>query len=419
MTSIGTRARPGTGRQRRLGGAATAVALAASLTAGVSPAGAAPAAPAVPGQAPPALEVDVVDIVGPDGQGFVPVEINVRGEVSGFVPGSGFTTGPPLLWDDGEVHEIAPGTNGIPHALNAWGEVTGALAAPPGSSTAFRWRAGRLETVPDSGAADVNELAQVLRADRRPGGGVDLVVDGPFGETLVPVPDRPDSVNPVAVTNDGRVTGNLVDPEVYRSTAFTWDRRHGTTLIEAPGLSATTASASSDAGHVIGRATTVEGDERAFIWKDGELTDLGSLYGGYTTVVRGVTTPADFAYNASNRKVLNVRGQVVGTSIREDPWSQRGFIWDDGVMTDLGDLRGGCARVIPTAINNWGQVVGTCEQGSAPLTFLWQDGEMRELGSIVDVGFPVGINDRGQIITLGVAGGEAPVLRGHVVTVRR
>ena len=142
------------------------------------------------------------------------------------MPGSGFATGPALLWDDGEVVELTPGTNGIPHALNAWGEVTGALAAPPGSSTAFRWRAGRLETVPESGAADVNELAQVLRADRRPGGsGVDLVVDGPFGETLVPLPEGSDSANPVAITNDGRVTGNLVDTEVYRTTAFTWDRR--------------------------------------------------------------------------------------------------------------------------------------------------------------------------------------------------
>ena len=136
-------------------------------------------------------------------------------------------------------------------------------------------------------------------------------------------------------------------------------------------------------------------------------------------MVRGLTTPADFAINASNRKVLNVRGQVVGTSVREEPWSQRGFLWDDGVMTDLGDLRGGCARVTPAAINNWGQVVGTCDQGTEPLAFLWQDGEMRELGSIVDVGFPVGINDRGQIITLGVAGGPAPVLTGRVLTVRR
>jgi probable HAF family extracellular repeat protein len=421
MTSIGTRARPGTGRQRRLGGAATAVALAASLTAGVSPAGAAPAAPAgpaAPGQAPPALEVDVVDIVGPDGQGFVPVEINVRGQVSGFVPGSGFTTGPPLLWQDGEVVEIAPGTNGIPHALNAWGEVVGTLVDSSGT-TAFRWRAGRIETVPASQAVDVNELAQALRLERGTGAtDVDLVVDGPFGETLVPLPEGPDSVNPVAVTNDGRVTGNLVDTEVYRTTAFTWDRRRGTTLIEAPGLSATTATASSDAGHVIGRATTVDGDEHAFIWKDGELTDLGSLYGGYTTVVRGLTTPADFAINASNRKVLNVRGQVVGTSVREEPWSQRGFLWDDGVMTDLGDLRDGCARVTPAAINNSGQVVGTCDQRSEPLAFLWQDGEMRELGPVVDVGFPVGINDRGQIITLGI-GGEAPALTGRVLTVHR
>ncbi len=136
-------------------------------------------------------------------------------------------------------------------------------------------------------------------------------------------------------------------------------------------------------------------------------------------MVRGLTTPADFAINASNRKVLNVRGQVVGTSSRVQDGAQRGFVWDDGVMTDLGDLRDGCARVTPTAINNWGQVVGTCDRGSGPLAFLWQDGEMRELGSVVDVGFPVGINDRGQIITLGLTGGEAPVLTGHVVTVRR
>ncbi len=153
------------------------------------------------------------------------------------MPGSGFTTGPALLWDDGEAVEVAPGTNGIPQALNAWGEVVGSLVDPSGSTAAFRWRAGQLETVPDSVAADVNELAQALRVQRGTGPiDVDLVVDGPFGETLVPLPEGPDSANPVAITNDGRVTGNLVDTDVYRTTAFTWDRRHGTTLIEAPGL---------------------------------------------------------------------------------------------------------------------------------------------------------------------------------------
>ncbi len=47
----------------------------------------------------------------------------------------------------------------------------------------------------------------------------------------------------------------------------------------------------------------------------------------------------DLGGGASIATAINARGQVTGISLREDG-SQAGFIWQNGVMTDLGSLGG-------------------------------------------------------------------------------
>src|SRR5262249_43135513 len=74
--------------------------------------------------------------------------------------------------------------------------------------------------------------------------------------------------------------------------------------------------------------------------------------------------------------------------------------WQDGVMADLGSLYGNDGNSWAYGINDAGQVVGASYVPFGVHPFLWQDGQMIELG-ILDgssAGGAFGINDAGQVV---------------------
>ena len=76
---------------------------------------------------------------------------------------------------------------------------------------------------------------------------------------------------------------------------------------------------------------------------------------------------------SSRAEAINNRGQVVGTAchdgVQETPC--RGFLWQDGAITQLGTLGGTCSRAMD--INNRGQVVGmSCTAADEAHAFLWR-----------------------------------------------
>src|SRR5262249_29083283 len=87
------------------------------------------------------------------------------------------------------------------------------------------------------------------------------------------------------------------------------------------------------------------------------LTDLGAL-----------VSPTAQALN------LNDAGQVVGAV------NGRAFLLQDGVVTDLGTLGGLTSQA--NAINNLGVIVGSSalDPTTPSVAFLWQDGVMYDLG---------------------------------------
>lgn len=148
-------------------------------------------------------------------------------------------------------------------------------------------------------------------------------------------------------------------------------------------------------GQVIG-ASNLTGDPgcqifcqtHPFLWDRGVLKDLGTFGGSF-----------GFALG------INDSGEVVGWTTNENDQAQLAFFWRDGVMTNLGTLNGDDCSVA-FQINSKGQIVGNsfpCAGGPAH-GFLWQDGLMTDLNALLPPGSsltPWGdgavINDRGDI----------------------
>ena len=116
-------------------------------------------------------------------------------------------------------------------------------------------------------------------------------------------------------------------------------------------------------------------------------------------------------------RILNSSGEVIGASDTgiPDPFAPNcfldcyvlnGWIWQDGVRTNLGTLPGGASSV-PSAINAYGVIVGQAQNGTVdsltgwPETdaVLWEHGQVRNLGNLGGTqGIANAINNGGLVV---------------------
>ncbi len=210
------------------------------------------------------------------------------------------------------------------------------------------------------------------------------------------------------VNNRGQVVGwaeNAVHdptcnaPQVLQFRAVLWDTRRDRVqeLPPLPGDTVSAATAINDRGQVVGISGICDNAvgrfsaAHAVLWEDGVVTDPGDL-GGETW-----NTPM----------AINQQGEVVGFANLPggDPgaFNAHAFLWTeaDG-MQDLGTLLPDDAFSQALGINGRGQVVGLSCGGSGCRAFLWENDVMTDLNTLVPgygghLVFANDINARGSI----------------------
>jgi probable HAF family extracellular repeat protein len=138
----------------------------------------------------------------------------------------------------------------------------------------------------------------------------------------------------------------------------------------------------------------------AVLWENGTVTDMGNLGGSVNTELRGIGTIA---------LSINNRGQAVGAAALAGNNTGHAFLWSKelGHMVDLGTIQGDVVSAA-LGINDRGHVVGpSLDGGGNPRAFLFRDGAMKDLNSLVPPGsiymlIPYAINDEGLVAGFGV-----------------
>jgi probable HAF family extracellular repeat protein len=106
------------------------------------------------------------------------------------------------------------------------------------------------------------------------------------------------------------------------------------------------ATAINDQGQVVGVSNlTADASFHAFLWQNGVIADLGVLPGFFSSGASGI----------------NIKSQIVGQSCNADFSSCNGFLWRDDQLMELNNLipAGSPLSLFePTSINARGEIVG-------------------------------------------------------------
>lgn len=147
-----------------------------------------------------------------------------------------------------------------------------------------------------------------------------------------------------------------------------------------------------DRGEVVGASTVDTGEEYAFVWSKGKMTNLGCFLSA---------PPLPHGWRTlSQANAINNAGQIVGWSV-SDVANARAFLWQDGVLKDLGSLGpSGDQSSLARDINDRGEIAGWSITGIGESGAVrWHNGQMTKLDAeALDA---IGINQSGLIAGMG------------------
>ncbi len=314
-----------------------------------------PARQASPSAQPPYTITDLGTLGGTTTKGY---GINEEGQIVGASQSGSYMYA--FLWDDGTMTNLgALGAYGSwAYDINDAGQVVGGSYVGEEFDThAFLWQNGSgmqdLGTLggPDSYAFDINDSGQAV------------------GSACC-VPDQY-VTHAVLWGSGGMVDLGDLDP--------LW-----------PAISA--AYGLNDAGQVVGGSYNASVEFHAYLWQNGSMQDLGTLGG-----------------DLSEAWAINENGQAVGLARLAGGTTFHAFLWDGG-MQDLGALT--FTNSIAYDINDKGQVVGVLQTGQTSHAFVWANGQMQDLNTMIPAnsGWVLqearAINNKGKIVGFGAINGQ-------------
>ena len=206
---------------------------------------------------------------------------------------------------------------------------------------------------------------------------------------------------------------NCFNADCFVSHTFLWQKGVSTDMGALPGGGSSLAAWISATGLIAGESQNGVIDPilgipefNAVLWSGGEIMNLGTL---------GGTLSAAFAVNNGEQVVGGALNSLPDPVCFESCAEQaRAFLWHNGLMHDLGTLGGPDAEAL--FINERGQVSGWAFTNATrnPVTgiptqdpFLWESGRILDLGTLGGtVGFPNGLNNRGQVIGVSNLAGD-------------
>jgi probable HAF family extracellular repeat protein len=259
----------------------------------------------------------------------------------------------PFLWSEGKITDLGTLGGGLfaeGTAINNLGEVAGFSNLKNGERHAFVFHNGKM--------SDLGPTGRESRA--------------------------------FAINDSGVVAGSESIPGEGHTDAVLFINGKITDLGLIPGSGGifTSPTGVNKSNEVVGSGDNAESDQRAWVDRNGKMTDLGTLGG-----------PGAFA------SAINNNGEIVGgsqtASLSEHPFLDKG-----GKMIDLGAFN---LESVANAISNNGVIVGETyeleKSGNAGFhAFIFTGGHFQDLNSLIPSGSgyvltnAVGINNKGQIL---------------------
>jgi probable HAF family extracellular repeat protein len=254
-----------------------------------------------------------------------------------------------------------------------------------------------------STAYDINEASQIVGELSITGddlGILGFLRDGDTVTTLGTMPGGTFSTAQ-AINSAAQVTGYWGNNVTGPIHGFLWQDGVMSDLSPLVGTAYSHAYAINESGDVAGWMGSSSSDARAFILRGESLIELPPVPGGDTSIAQ----------------VLNNRGDAAGRGRYTDPDSgetfPRAFAWVDGAMVRIDPLPG-LSRSAARGINDAKQVVGYAWEASTLRGFIWQNGILSDLNDLIPPEFYVnlanGINNAGQIIASGAYNVESAAL---------
>jgi len=314
---------------------------------------------------------------------------------------------------------------------------------------------GGSETFADS----INDLGQVVGMSRVTGDS-DIhafFYDNGVMQDLAPVNSGDIRASfRLGLNSSGRIVSGVVIDDAYYPAIYDRQTKQTTTLGSLGSTSGFTgvATAINNSGEAVGISYLSSGVRHGFVYRNGAMSDLGSL-GGYSgaLAINSAGVAAGFSSDSpngfqraviwANNSILDISngfesqargindfGSVVGETMTPSG-NQEAFRWSNGASEILGTLAPGRSSEA-FSINNQGDIVGTAEAISSitfetnPITgvitivtnyqnhaFLYSNGLMIDLNSMISTNsgwelyYAFGINNSDQIVGWGsMDGGE-------------